>query len=253
MLRSAHGAVCRRAASTMESGGTPMSVRSTRVKAVLISVGLLIATASAAAALPASAAAQGAASTYIVLYRGASSADAAATVGGAGGTLVANYSQIGVVIARSSDPNFAATVQQNGNVAGAARTDGFATKVSDVMSTSGPVAAPIPAPGSDTLSGLQWDMNQINAPQAHAINGGSPSVVVGDIDTGLDFTHPDLAPNVDFSRSASCVSGAPNTSPAAWDDDNGHGTHTAGTIAAAANGIGIVGVAPKVKIAGIKA
>jgi len=231
-----------------------MSVKSTRVNAVLASVGLLIATASAAAAAPALAATQGGNSTYIVLYHdGASSADAAATVGGAGGTLVANYSQIGVVIARSSDPNFAATVQQNGNVAGAARTDGFATKVSDVMSTSGPVAAPIPAPGSDTLSGLQWDMNQINAPQAHAINGGSPGVVVGDIDTGLDFTHPDLAANVDFADSASCLGGAPNSSPAAWMDDNGHGTHTAGTIAAAKNGIGIVGVAPNVKLAGIKA
>jgi lantibiotic leader peptide-processing serine protease len=230
-----------------------MSVRSTRVKAALGFAGLLIATASAAAAGPASAATQGGDSTYIVLYHGASSPDAAATVSSAGGTLVANYSQIGVVIARSSDPNFAATVQQNGHVAGAARTDGFATKVSDVTSTSGPVDAPTPAPGSDPLSNLQWDMNQINAPQAHAINGGSPSVVVGDIDTGLDFTHPDLAPNVDFADSASCLSGAADTSPAAWMDDNGHGTHTAGTIAAAKNGIGIVGVAPNVRLAGIKA
>jgi lantibiotic leader peptide-processing serine protease len=206
--------------------------------------------------MSASAATQGADSTYIVLYRdGASSAGAAATVSNAGGTLIANYWQIGVVIARSSDPNFAATVQQDGNVAGAASTDGFATQVSDVMDDSGPVDVPIPAPapGGDPLSGLQWDMNQINAPQAHAITGGSPDVVVGDIDTGLDFTHPDLAPNVDFADSVSCIGGAPDTNPAAWMDDNGHGTHTAGIIAAANNGIGIVGVAPNVRLAGIKA
>jgi len=231
-----------------------MSGRPTRVKAVLGSVALLVATASAATAASASAATQGADSTYIVLYNdGASSADAATTVSSAGGTLVANYSQIGVVIARSSDPNFAATVQQNSKVGGAARTDGFGTKLGDVMANSGPVTGSAPAPGSDHLSGLQWDMNQINAPQAHAITGGSPSVVVGDIDTGLDFTHPDLAPNVDFADSASCVGGVANTNPAAWMDDNGHGTHTAGTIAAAKNGIGIVGVAPNVKLAAIKA
>jgi subtilisin family serine protease len=96
-------------------------------------------------------------------------------------------------------------------------------------------------------------MVQIHTPEANAVSGGSPSIVVGDIDTGVDFTHPDLAANVDFANSVSCISGAPDTSPSAWNDDNGHGTHTAGTIAAAANGIGIVGVAPNVKIAAIKA
>ncbi len=96
-------------------------------------------------------------------------------------------------------------------------------------------------------------MQQIHTPEAHAITGGSPSVLVGDIDTGLDYTHPDLAPNVDSANSANCVSGAPVAGAVAANDDNGHGTHTAGTIAAASNGIGIVGVAPNVKIAGIKA
>jgi subtilisin family serine protease len=96
-------------------------------------------------------------------------------------------------------------------------------------------------------------MDQIHAPEARAINGGSPSVVVGDIDTGLDYTHPDLAANVDDAASVNCVSGAPVQGKVAANDDNGHGTHTAGTIAAALNGIGIVGVAPNVKIAGIKA
>jgi subtilisin family serine protease len=96
-------------------------------------------------------------------------------------------------------------------------------------------------------------MVQIHTPEAHAITGGSPTVVVGDIDTGLDYTHPDLAPNIDFANSASCLGGVPNQDPVAWDDEAGHGTHTAGTIAAASNGFGIVGVAPNVKIAAIRA
>jgi len=79
-----------------------MNVRSTRAKAVIVSTGLLIA--SAVTAPHVAAAPQGTASTYLVLYRdGASSTDAASTVSGAGGTLVANYGQIGVVVARSSN------------------------------------------------------------------------------------------------------------------------------------------------------
>jgi subtilisin family serine protease len=112
---------------------------------------------------------------------------------------------------------------------------------------------PTPAPGSDSLSGLQWDMDQIHSPEARAINGGSPSVTVGVVDTGIDYTHPDLAPNIDSSKSVNCLSGVPVQGSVAANDDNGRGTHIAGTIAAARNGIGIVGVAPNVKVAAIKA
>ena len=45
-------------------------------------------------------------------------------------------------------------------------------------------------------------MEQINAFAAHEITGGSPDVDVADIDTGLDFTHPDLKPNYDAANSA---------------------------------------------------
>ncbi len=194
--------------------------------------------------------------TYLVLYNAqAVPANAATTMAQAGGTLVYSYNAIGVAIARSDSPTFRAQLMQDSRVNGAAATTGFATQVeTDPGNDNAPSPALTPpAPGSDNLSGLQWDMNQIHAPEARAINGGSPSVTVGDIDTGLDYTHPDLAPNVDDADSGNCVSGAPVPGMVAAMDDNGHGTHTAGTIAAAKNGIGIVGVAPNVKIAGIKA
>ena len=199
----------------------------------------------------------GSAQTYIVLYKTQSvSMDAANVIAKAGGTLVANYNAIGVVIARSDNEAFRSNLMKNSAIQGVAATDKFATQLPDegVNASADALVTPsTPAPGSDNLSGLQWDMDQIHSPEARAINGGSSSVLVGDIDTGLDYTHPDLAANVDDAASVNCVSGAPVQGKVAANDDNGHGTHTAGTIAAALNGIGIVGVAPNVKIAGIKA
>ena len=215
--------------------------------------GVLPALASAAPA-----AGTGSSETYVVLYRqNAVPADAAATVGDAGGTIVASYPQIGVVVARSDSTAFRSKITADGRVQGASATTGMATRLDPAASGVDSAAAVIgpgtPAPGSDSLSGLQWDMAQIKAPEARAINGGSRSILVGDIDTGLDYTHPDLAPNVDDAASANCVSGVAVPGKVAAMDDNGHGTHTAGTIAAAKNGLGIVGVAPNVRIAGIKA
>ena len=201
----------------------------------------------------ASAGTSGSESTYVVLYAaGASTAGAAGAVGAAGGTVVANYTQIGVVVARSASTGFAATMKSTAGVQGVSATDRFATRLTDELAGDAPTVTAASS-ATEPLAGLQWDMRQIHAPEAHQVTAGSADVVVGDIDTGLDYTHPDLAPNVDFSRSVSCLGGVPDQSPAAWDDENGHGTHTAGTIAAAVNGIGIAGVAPGVRIAGIRA
>ncbi|MCI0688917.1 MAG: S8 family serine peptidase [Sporichthyaceae bacterium] len=203
----------------------------------------------------ASASGDGSEQTYIILYRDGAATDAASQlVTSAGGTLVANWPQIGVVVARSANPGFGSAVQADTRVEGAASTAGLGTPVGFDDTMAGPLPGSAPAPGSegDNLTGLQWDMRQIHAFEAHDINAGSPEVIVGDIDTGLDFTHPDLAPNYSAAHSADCSSGAPQPL-LAGNDLNGHGTHTAGTIAAAANGTGIVGVAPNVKIAGIKA
>jgi subtilisin family serine protease len=191
--------------------------------------------------------------TYVVLYKQqAVPADAGSVISSAGGTLVYSYDKIGVAIARSDNAAFRSNLLLNKKIENAASTANFGVQLSEDFEVVD-AAELAQADWGDPLSGNQWDMVQIHVPEAHEITMGSPSVVVGDIDTGLDYTHPDLAANVDFANSVSCVSGIPDTNPAAWMDDNGHGTHTAGTIAAAANGIGIVGVAPNVKIAGIKA
>src|SRR3954452_12619961 len=197
------------------------------------------------------------ASNYIILYKqNATPANAAQIVSQAGGSYVYAYSQIGVVIAKSTNASFRDNILTDNRVEGVSATDQFASKLDPDTADDGNGSTGDlpngPAADADFLSPLQWDMRQIHTPQAHAITGGSPAVVVGDIDTGLDFTHPDLAPNYDAAHSVNCTSGAP-APLLAGNDVNGHGTHTAGTIAAASNGIGIVGVAPNVKIAGIKA
>jgi subtilisin family serine protease len=201
------------------------------------------------------------ADSFIVLYKGSAvPSSARSDVTSAGGSYVAGYDKIGVVIARSDSASFADKLSKDSKVEGVSSTAAFGSKISepaaDQSDPNGPPPGGLPngpASDSDSLSAFQWDMRQIHTPQAHAITGGSPAVVVGDIDTGLDYKHPDLRQNVSSDDSANCLSGAPVQGSVAADDDNGHGTHTAGTIAAASNGFGIVGVAPNVKVAAIKA
>ncbi len=131
------------------------------------------------------------------------------------------------------------------------------------------VLAPITggaAASAEPFGACQWDMVQI-----HATTGGSHAVAtglgvrVGVIDSGVDLTHPDVAPNLDLASSCSFIfSDTPAALPvevgngdcsnkAAVQDRNGHGTHVASTIAAPVNGIGIAGVAPRATIVALKA
>ena len=97
-------------------------------------------------------------------------------------------------------------------------------------------------------NGSLWGMNKINAPAAWDRTTGGVSFVVADIDTGIDYNHPDLKANVWPGLGYNFVNNTSNPY-----DDNGHGTHTAGTIGAVGNnGVGVVGVNWHVKIMALK-
>jgi subtilisin family serine protease len=112
----------------------------------------------------------------------------------------------------------------------------------------------------------------IDAPRAWSVSTGSAAVTVGVIDTGVDYTHPDLAANIWINPGEDCPGcrndGIDNDGNGyvddwrGWDfknddndpfDDNGHGTHIAGTIGAVGdNGTGVVGVNWTVRIMPLK-
>jgi hypothetical protein len=204
--------------------------------------------------VPATAGATGSATTYLVLTPEGSTARAEARVAAAGGSVVASYRQIGVLVARSNSAGFATSVA-GGGVQAVAPTTGLGTALDDdatIATVSSTTQDATGNPAGEPLWSLQWDMPQIDLAQAHAITTGSPDVVVGVLDSGISSTHPDLATQIDQSRSVSCLGGVPDTSVAAWNPTTSdHGTHVAGTIAAALNGVGVTGVAPGVKVASV--
>ena len=160
-----------------------------RTRVTVAALGLVAAVIGVAVGATDAVADTGPPSTYVVLYHaGSSTSDAAAAVNAAGGVLVASYTEIGVVIARSSNEGFAAVMKGSGAVDGVVATGSFGVRLRDDQPTDGPMSPQVMAAGwGDRLSGLQWDMRQINVPQAHAINAGSSSVLVGDLDTASTY------------------------------------------------------------------
>ncbi len=96
-----------------------------------------------------------------------------------------------------------------------------------------------PAP-SQPAQKLPWGVDRIDAELS---NNDGVGVKVCVVDTGIDKDHPDLQANIVGGKNFVATKGV-FVDPAKWDDDNGHGSHVAGTIAAVDNTIGVVGVAP---------
>jgi len=126
---------------------------------------------------------------------------------------------------------------------------------------------------NDPFFNLEWGLNQendhdIDAIEAWDIETGSPDITIAVIDTGVDYTHPDLVDNIWINEDEIPDNGIDDDNNGFIDDyygwnfcnddndpidDFGHGTHCAGTIAAVANnGIGIAGVCWNSKIMCLK-
>jgi subtilisin family serine protease len=232
------------------------------------------------AALPLSSASGGTSETksYLVVFNGDYALDGTYALGGnyalnhdyalslvqgAGGTVTSDLSkQIGVMVARSSNALFADLMRTYALVEDVAEDwswQGIPESAAGAQVFTSPTGG---GGGADPLEPLQWDMQQIQAPQAHAMQSGSRAVDVGVLDSGIDGQHPDFqnllggGSNVDCARGHDSLAvlpvGVAVGTPDPCIDNQFHGTHVAGTIAAQANGVGIVGVAPNVTLVPVK-
>jgi subtilisin family serine protease len=92
---------------------------------------------------------------------------------------------------------------------------------------------------------MQWNIKQIKADDVQAVHVNGTGVRVAVIDTGIDYTHPDLAGVYAGGYNVRSPSAGPM-------DDNGHGTHCAGILAATGSSKGIYGTAPGVRLYAVK-
>ena len=243
-----------------------------------------------AGAQPAQQQDQTAETEFVVVYAEDASADAAhAAITAAGATIVSENAAVGVATVTTTNGAFVADASGQAAIEGVARNevigeapavehgDAVIEKVDAAENETRTAGGGSSArhgrrhPTADPLADLQWDMQQMDATVdgSYKYNQGSNKVLVGIIDTGVDGTHPDIAPNFSNELSRNFTTDIPTDAngaeidgpcevlPSCVDpnnvDDDGHGTHVASTIASPLNGLGIAGVAPKVTIVNLRA
>ncbi|HEY0450748.1 S8 family peptidase [Actinophytocola sp.] len=216
---------------------------------------------------------------YSVLARdGVAAGKAEAAVKAAGGKVVRSNPAVGLVTATAPENGFSQRLAGSQDVLYASRTrvigqspdraaDKRVVKEAQEKGAKGAKAKAAPKAGMDPLDGQLWGLTAVRSNLSRTEQPGDRRVKVGILDTGVDGSHPDIAPNFDAALSRNFTHDIPTdelgqvvdgpcefrgcVDPANW-DDGGHGTHVAGTIAAAANGFGVSGVAPNVSIVNIR-
>nr|MDT0663282.1 S8 family serine peptidase [Micromonospora sp. DSM 115978] len=207
----------------------------------------------------------------VVAEDGVAATAAVAAIEAAGGTVVGRTDGVGLYQVVSDRTDFASRATASTALIGAAEKEaiGYAPRQrydrvereNLLAGNRGGGKGPKPGAKMDPLDEKLWGLTMMRADKSRRVEPGERGVTVGILDTGLDASHPDLAPNFSAALSrnfapdieeidgpcevASCLDPVGT-------DDNGHGTHVAGTIGAAANGMGLSGVAPKVTLVGLK-
>ncbi|EWC59166.1 Secreted subtilisin-like protease [Actinokineospora spheciospongiae] len=255
-----------------------------RLLAAVLAAPLLATMASVAAPVAATAAPElsGKVVEFNVLAAdGASTASAEAAVRAAGGTVVTSNAAAGLLTVSAPENGFTARLAGNRAVEGAARIRSIGQAPRSEKSAKAKAEAvekdnrngakkgkaDAATAGMDPLDGQLWGLTAVRSDLARTKQAGDKRVKVGVLDTGVDGSHPDIAPNFDRALSRNFTRDIPfDENGAAVDgpceyrgcvdpadvDNGGHGTHVAGTIAAAADGFGISGVAPNVSIVNIR-
>ena len=172
-------------------------------------------------------------------------------------TVVSELPQIGMLVVQSTDNQFLADfTKTNSGVKAIPNLEIQWTPnilSSDLseeeLELSESLESPPPNDEDDFLAFAQWGLDAIDAPEAWAVGATGAGVRVAVLDSGIDWSHPDLFDNLNPVVSESFVPGEPfyRTLPGF-----SHGTHVAGIIAASNNAIGTVGVAHEAEIIGIK-
>ncbi|MET9271237.1 S8 family serine peptidase [Kribbella sp. NPDC003557] len=229
----------------------------------------------AALAIPATAGAgatavSGGDTEYLVLLEtGADRNQAIAAVKAAGGEVVKENAHLGTLTVRAAASGFVTRVSASSAVEGAARSRPIGsvpqqkprTVEQENGGTGKAATAKKQAVGMDPLDAQLWGLRMVRSDLARTVQPGKKSVKVGVLDSGIDARNPDIAPNFDWKLSRNFAPDIPEidgvcefrgcVDPVGW-DDSGHGTHVAGTIGAAANGVGVSGVAPNVTLVEIR-